>query len=64
MPRRKRLRAPNFADLSALAKAIRRFIAEWNETAHPFRWTTQSFEKFLAKVEAALPADDTLPEAA
>lgn len=63
--RRKRLRAPNFADLSALARAVRQFIREWNETAHPFRWTAQSFEKILAKAEAALPAVDAqLPEVA
>ena len=54
--RRKRLRSPNFADLPALVRAIQQFIAEWNELAHPFRWTTTSFDKFLAKVEAALPA--------
>lgn len=55
--RRKRLRSPNFADLAALQRAILQFIAEWNETAHPFRWTTSSFEKILAKVDAAIAAD-------
>ena len=58
--RRKRLRSPNFADLAALQRAIHQFIAEWNETAHPFRWTTASFEKILAKVDAAL-ADAAAP---
>jgi transposase len=63
--RRKRLRAPDFADVPALAKAIRQFIREWNETAHPFRWTAASFEKILAKAEAALTATSAaLPEAA
>lgn len=62
--RRKRLRSPNFPDVPALAKAIRQFIREWNELAHPFRWTARSFAKILAKVEAALPADDALQEAA
>src|SRR4051812_16463351 len=57
--RRKRLRSPNFADLAALQRAILQFIAEWNETAHPFRWTTRSFEKILAKVDAAIAADAT-----
>lgn len=61
--RRKRLRSPNFADVPALAKAVRQFIREWNEIAHPFRWTMQSFEKILTKVEAALSAA-SLPEAA
>ena len=35
--RRKRLRAPNFAELATLQAAIHQFIAEWNEIAHPFR---------------------------
>lgn len=52
--RRKRLRSPNFADLAALQQAIHQFIAEWNEIAHPFRWTTASFDKILAKVDAAI----------
>ena len=55
--RRKRLRSPNFADLPALQRAILQFIAEWNEIAHPFRWSTSSFDKILAKVDAALAAD-------
>jgi hypothetical protein len=55
--RRKRLRSPNFPDLAALQRAIHQFIVEWNETAHPFRWTTGSFEKILAKVDAAIAAD-------
>jgi transposase len=57
--RRKRLRSPNFADLPALQQAIHQFIAEWNETAHPFRWTSSSFTKILAKVDAAL-AEQTI----
>jgi hypothetical protein len=61
---RKRLRHPNFPDLAALTAAIRRFIAEWNTVAHPFRWTAQSFDKILAKAEAALPPAAPLPEAA
>jgi transposase len=51
---RKRLRHPDFADLGALADAIAAFIALWNTTAHPFRWTATSFDKVLHKVEAAL----------
>ena len=49
--RRKRLRAPNFENLPALVRAISQFIDEWNERAHPFRWTATSCDKFLAKVE-------------
>jgi transposase len=55
--RRKRLRAPNFADLAALQRAIHQFIAEWNAIAHPFRWTARSFDKILATVEATLAAE-------
>ena len=55
--RRKRLRSPNFPDLAALQRAILQFIADWNEIAHPFRWTSASFEKILAKVDAAIAAD-------
>lgn len=56
--RRKRLRSPNFADLAALQHAIHQFIAEWNQLAHPFRWTATSFDKILAKIDAALAVDD------
>jgi hypothetical protein len=52
--RRKRLRSPNFPDLPALVRAIGEFINEWNARAHPFRWTTTSFDAFLAKVEHAI----------
>ena len=55
--RRKRLRSPTFADLAALQRAILQFITQWNETAHPFRWTSASFDKILAKVDAAIAAD-------
>lgn len=58
--RRKRLRSPNFPDLAALQRAILQFIAEWNEIAHPFRWTSASFDKILAKVDAALAAHPPL----
>ena len=57
--RRKRLRSPNFADLAALQRAILQFIAEWNEIAHPFQWTAHSFDKILAKIDAALTPDAT-----
>jgi hypothetical protein len=54
--RRKRLKAPNFADIADLISKIKAFISEWNELAHPFAWKTKSFEKILAKVDAALLA--------
>ena len=63
--RRKRLRSPNFADLATLQRAILQFIAEWNEIAHPFRWTAHSFDKILAKIDAALATSAAaLPTAA
>jgi transposase len=63
--RRKRLRSTNFADLAALQRAILQFIAEWNEIAHPFRWTAASFDKILAKIDAAFSSSAaSLPEAA
>lgn len=48
---RKRLRAPNFADLADLEVKILAFIDEWNEIAHPFQWTAKSFEKVLNSVD-------------
>jgi hypothetical protein len=51
---RKRLTAPNFADLDALEERVMAFIQEWNAIAHPFNWTTKSFEKTLAKIDNAL----------
>lgn len=48
---RKRLRAPNFADLRDLEAKILAFIDEWNERAHPFRWTAKSFDKVLGAVD-------------
>jgi transposase len=51
---RKRLTAPNFADLDALQERVLMFIAEWNEHAHPFAWTSKSFDKVFAKIDAEL----------
>lgn len=53
---RKRLSAPNFADLDALEERVLTFIAEWNEVAHPFDWTVKSFDKVLAKIDSELAA--------
>jgi transposase len=53
---RKRLTAPNFADLDALEERLLAFISEWNETAHPFDWTAKSFDKILTKTDAAIAA--------
>jgi DDE superfamily endonuclease len=51
---RKRLVAPNFTDLVDLEAKIVAFIAQWNQAAHPFKWTCASFDKVLAKVDVAL----------
>ncbi|MCP4447976.1 MAG: hypothetical protein GY811_21970 [Myxococcales bacterium] len=40
--RRKRFSALNFADLDALAFKIAQFIREWNEAAHPYKWSAAS----------------------
>ena len=48
---RKRLRAPNFADLADLDAKILAFIDEWNEIAHPFNWTPKSFERVLNRID-------------
>jgi hypothetical protein len=53
--RRKRLRNVNFAGLADLATKSAAFIDQWNDTAHPFRWTATSFDHVLAAVAAALP---------
>lgn len=48
---RKRLLAPNFANLADLENKLLAFIDEWNEIAHPFKWTAKSFEKVLKSVD-------------
>ena len=53
---RKRLRIADFADKAALAERLMAFVAEWNEHAHPFNWSTQSAAKVMAKCEVALAA--------
>jgi hypothetical protein len=56
---RKRLRAPNFADLADLEAKILAFIDEWNEIAHPFHWTTHSCRRSLGSPPAL---DRLLPQ--
>jgi len=51
---RKRMTAPNFLDLNALKERLLTFVREWNDHAHPFKWTVRSFDKILAKVERAI----------
>lgn len=56
---RKRLRIVDFDSLPDLTAKIELFIAQWNEIAHPFNWTTRSVAKVMA--DAPVPA---LPDAA
>ena len=42
---RKRLQIADFADKKHLAERLMAFVAEWNEHAHPFRWSTKSAVK-------------------
>jgi transposase len=48
---RKRLAIADFADKTELAAKLQQFIAEWNEKAHPFNWSTKSVAKIMAKCE-------------
>lgn len=48
---RKRFLAPNFEDLNDLRCKVSQFIAAWNREAHPFKWTSSSFDKVLRKQE-------------
>jgi transposase len=49
--KRKRLRIADFADKERLAERLLAFIREWNETAHPFHWTSKSVTKIMAKCQ-------------
>lgn len=49
--KRQRLRIVDFDSKAHLAERILTFIQQWNERAHPFRWTKRSFEKILAKCQ-------------
>jgi len=46
---RKRLSVVAFDSLRDLESKITRFIAEWNQVAHPFKWTPSSFAKVLGQ---------------
>lgn len=51
---RKRLRIADFADLVHLAERLHAFVAEWNEHAHPFNWSSKSVAKVMAHCERPL----------
>lgn len=48
---RKRLRIVDFADKTHLAEQLARFVAQWNARAHPFRWSSKSAAKVMAKYQ-------------
>lgn len=50
---RKRLRIVDFASTADLQAKLMQFIAEWNEVAHPFNWTTKSVAKVMAEATPA-----------
>jgi DDE superfamily endonuclease len=50
---RKRLRIADFPDKAALAERLQAFITEWNQVAHPFKWSTKSVAKVMAECERA-----------
>jgi transposase len=48
---RKRWQIADFADKKHLAERLLAFVAEGNEEAHPFRWSTKSVAKVMAKCD-------------
>ena len=48
---RKRLQIVDFADKKHLAERLIAFVAEWHEHTPPFRWSTKSVAKVMAKCE-------------
>jgi transposase len=62
---RKRLRIADFADKTALAERLRAFIVEWNRVAHPFKWSTKSVAKVMAKCQSTeIPSEGNQAAAA
>jgi transposase len=53
---RKRLAIADFPDKAALAERLLAFIAQWNQHAHPFNWTSKSVAKIMAKCELKIAA--------
>ena len=48
---RKRLRIADFTDLAHLAERLHAFVAEWNQHAHPFNWSSKSVAKVMAQCD-------------
>jgi len=49
---RKRFGITDFASKAVLQTQIEQFIAEWNQVAHPFNWSTKSVTKIMAGASA------------
>ncbi|MBV9860254.1 MAG: IS630 family transposase [Alphaproteobacteria bacterium] len=62
---RKRLTIVDFASKAELADKLHQFIAQWNEQAHPFNWTSKSVAKVMAKCQlVSMTTTGTMPQAA
>ena len=48
---RKRFGIVNFKNLEELAERIAAFVSEWNEKAHPFKWTREGGARLLERLE-------------
>ena len=48
---RKRWQTADLADKKPLAERLMALVTAWNEQAHPFRWSTKSVAKVMAKCE-------------
>lgn len=53
---RKRFKIADFESKSDFQEKIVQFIQEWNEHAHPFKWSSNSMEKVVTKVRLSLTA--------
>jgi transposase len=53
---RKRLAFSDFADKKHMSERLLAFIAEWNEDAHPFKWSTKSAAKVMTWAERKVAA--------
>ena len=54
--RRKRLKIVDFSDKAELKELLLAFIEQWNESAHPFRWTSESAAKVMSYAARAAAA--------
>jgi len=48
---RKRFGLVNFKNLEELAERIGAFVSEWNEKAHPFKWTRAGGARLIERLE-------------